>query len=192
MMMALFLVGAFVWSLLEYTLHRWVFHERILGRRASHEHLEHHAKVNWFPPWSSKLKAAAVVLGGVGLVTVPLGGAVVGLSLVGGIVAGWLTYEALHRAIHVAGPRSAYGHWARRHHLHHHFADPRKNHGVSTPLWDVVFGTFVSVEIVRVPARQAAKLPWLLHDGHIAAGLEGTYQLPDFVVADSPSLARTA
>ena len=177
--MIAFLSGLGLWTLLEYVLHRFVFHERRLGKRASAGHLEHHAKVDWFVPWRRKIAAAVGVLGGLCLVTVPLGGLAVGSSLAAGIVAGWLAYEALHRAIHVLPPRTAYGRWARRHHLHHHFVDPASNHGVSSPIWDLVFRTYAPVRTVRVPPRQAAKLPWLLVDGRVAPGLEGTYRVPD-------------
>jgi hypothetical protein len=36
------------------------------------------------------------------------------------------------------------------------------NHGVSIPVWDLVFGTRREVERVRVPRRLA--LPWMLDD----------------------------
>ena len=172
--MIAFGAGLFAWTLLEYVLHRFVFHERRLGRGAAAGHLEHHARVDWFVPWWRKVLAAVVVLGGITLVTVPLLGPAAGW-LAAGIVVGWLAYEALHRAIHVRGPRTAYGRWARRHHLHHHFVDPGANHGVSSPLWDWAFGTWARVDTVRVPPRQASKLPWLLVDGRVAAGLADTY-----------------
>ncbi|MEQ1508521.1 MAG: sterol desaturase family protein, partial [Myxococcota bacterium] len=100
-------------------------------------------------------------------------------SLAGGVVGGWLMYEGLHRAIHVWPARTAYGRWARRHHLHHHFADPARNHGVSTPIWDWVFGTWVPVDEVVVPPRQAAKLPWLVREGRVASGFRLAPARPD-------------
>jgi sterol desaturase/sphingolipid hydroxylase (fatty acid hydroxylase superfamily) len=177
--MTAFLAGLGLWTLLEYLLHRFVFHDRVLGRAAAAGHLEHHAKVDWFVPWPHKLALAVVILAALSVVTVPLAGLGAGIALAAGIVTGWLAYEALHRAIHVRAPRTAYGRWARRHHLHHHFVDPAANHGVSSPIWDLVFGTFRRVDTVRVPPRQAGKLPWLLVDGRIAPGLEDTYVLHD-------------
>lgn len=175
--MIAFLSGLLLWTLVEYLLHRFVFHQRVLGRAAATEHLEHHAKVDWFVPWSRKVALAVAVLAGLSALAVPLVGTRSGVALAAGTVVGWLVYEALHRAIHVWPPRTAYGRWARRHHLHHHFEDPSTNHGVSSPLWDWVFGTWSRVDTVRVPPRQASKLPWLLVDGRIAPGLEGTYVL---------------
>lgn len=162
--------GAATWTLLEYLLHRFVFHERRLGRAASAEHLEHHARVDYFAPWSAKLRLAAIVLPALTLAAWPLAGPSLAVVYAGGVVGGWLVYEALHRAIHVWPGRTAYGRWARRHHLFHHFGDPSRNHGVSSPVWDVVFGTYVPVDEVVVPARQADKLPWLVRDGRTADG----------------------
>lgn len=173
-----FLVGFASWSPIEYLLHRFVFHERVLGKRAAAEHLEHHARVDWFAPWSSKLTLAALILGALSAVAWPVLGLGPGVSLVAGTVSAWLAYEALHRAIHVFPPRGAYARWAWRHHLHHHFADPRGNHGVSSPLWDRLLGTFEPVEVVVVPPKQAHKLPWLLGpDGAVRPELADTYRL---------------
>ncbi|MDP2309840.1 MAG: sterol desaturase family protein [Pseudomonadota bacterium] len=169
--------GGFTWTLLEYLLHRFVFHERLLGVTPAREHLEHHAKVDWFAPFGPKLLLAAIVLPALSLVAVPLAGWAPGLVFVGGVVGGWLAYEGLHRAIHVWPPHTAYGRWARRHHLYHHFGDPRRNHGVSSPLWDFVFRTFTPVSTVTVPARSARKLPWLLDGDAVHPTLAGTYVL---------------
>ncbi|MEQ1508731.1 MAG: hypothetical protein ABMB14_41270, partial [Myxococcota bacterium] len=70
-----FIAGMGLWTLLEYLLHRFVFHDRMLGKAAAAEHLQHHARVDWFSPWSSKLGLAAVVLPAVTLVALPVAGA---------------------------------------------------------------------------------------------------------------------
>lgn len=169
--------GGFTWTLLEYVLHRFVFHDRVLGVGPAREHLDHHAKVDWFAPLSSKLRMAAVILPALALVAVPVAGWGAGSAYVIGIVGGWLGYELLHRAIHVWPPRTAYGRWAWRHHLHHHFGDPRRNHGVTSPLWDLVFRTYTPVRTVIVPQRSAKKLPWLLDGEAVVADLSETYVL---------------
>jgi sterol desaturase/sphingolipid hydroxylase (fatty acid hydroxylase superfamily) len=174
-MIGWFVVGALSWTWFEYVLHRFVFHERKLGARLAEEHLAHHAKVSWFAPWAAKLTLAVPIVGVVaGLGWLAVGPGAVGL--VGGLLSGWLAYEWLHRRLHTHGPVSAYGRWARRHHFHHHFADPRRNHGVTTPVWDLVFGTYTHVEQVVVPARQTHHLPWLCGpDGEIAPAVSADF-----------------
>lgn len=170
------IVGLGLWTLIEYLLHRFVFHERWLGQRGAREHTEHHAKVDWFAPWSSKLLLATPVLLALTALGVPFLGLGAGASLAAGVVAGWLAYEALHRAIHVLPPHGAYARWAWRHHLQHHFGSPKANFGVSSPIWDRVFGTYQAVNRVAVPPRQAQKLPWLLDErGGVRSELASTY-----------------
>lgn len=156
------ILGLFGWTLLEYVLHRFVFHERILGARLSRDHLKHHAKVDWFVPARAKAALAAVVIGALGALGLALSAAAGFAAFTAGLILGWLAYEWLHRRIHWAAPTGAYGEWARRHHLAHHFGLPNKNHGVSSPLWDWVFGTYVPVAAVRVPRLHATKFPWLV------------------------------
>jgi sterol desaturase/sphingolipid hydroxylase (fatty acid hydroxylase superfamily) len=172
-----FVGGVAAWTGLEYLLHRFVFHEKVLGGRMAEEHLAHHAKVSWFAPWSAKLALAAPIVAVVGAVGWALAGAGA-LGLVGGLVSGWLAYEWLHRRLHTHAAATAYGRWARRHHFHHHFADPHRNHGVTSPVWDVVFGTYTRVDQVVVPARQAHHLPWLCGaDGEIAGAVAADFAL---------------
>ena len=91
-----------------------------------------------------------------------------------GFVAMYLLYELVHRRLHTHAPRSRYGHWARRHHLYHHFKRPHLNHGVTTPLWDWVFGTLEVPESVGVPSKHV--LPWMLEaDGQLKPCFQRQY-----------------
>jgi dihydroceramide fatty acyl 2-hydroxylase len=64
-------------------------------------------------------------------------------------VLGYLGYDYIHFAVHhVRPPRAAWlapvARWfkaSRRRHLRHHFDDHARGFGVSTSLWDHVFGT---------------------------------------------------
>ena len=158
---ALALLGAFCWTFAEYVLHRFAGHGG-RGRHAlSREHLAHHARPEYFSPAWKKLLMVVPVLGALFGALTPLASPAAAGALTAGFDAGWLAYEALHRALHVWPPRHAYGRWARRHHFAHHFQQPKANHGVTTPLWDVVFRTHQPVAVVRVPRKLAPQLPWL-------------------------------
>jgi sterol desaturase/sphingolipid hydroxylase (fatty acid hydroxylase superfamily) len=155
--------GAVLWTLLEYVLHRWAFHGRKLGRAVAREHLEHHTKVDYFAPMWLKLAMAFPTLALIAVAGMAAA-ASFGLALAAGTFASWLVYEWVHRRIHVAAPRGRYGAWARRHHLSHHFGLAHANHGVTSPLWDLLFGTYVEPQVIRVPHRFAAKFPWLCEE----------------------------
>jgi len=48
--------------------------------------------------------------------------------------------------------------------LHHLFQNPKVNHGVTTPLWDIVFRTREVPETIRVPRRHVHAFAWLVED----------------------------
>ena len=173
------LVGALLWTLAEYLLHRFAMHELRGKGIMSREHLDHHVKSTWtftamtVLSWVGMLIVGTVLWYPVGWV---VGGPAVGVALSAGWAVGYFFYELQHALAHVRGPRGRYTTWLRRHHFHHHFGHPMANHGVTFDLWDRVFGTLERPTIVRVPRRLA--LPWLVDaDGDLLPEFEGRYVL---------------
>ncbi len=174
---ALAMVGLAAWTLAEYVLHRFVMHE-LRGRGLpSREHLLHHVdpENNTGRPVLSWIGIAIIGI----VLFVPLGwllgrtGAstpVAAASALAGWLAGYGGYERIHNRAHSHAPRGAYGRWVRRHHFHHHHGHPMANHGVTTPLWDAIFGTLEVPGSIRVPRRLA--MDWLV-DG--SGRLRGEY-----------------
>lgn len=158
-------LGVMLWTLLEYLLHRFAFHQRIFGALVAKEHILHHAKVDYFAHWTMKVAVAVPVLGAIVTVSSLIVGWQLGVSVPIGVLAGYAFYEVLHRRLHVSPPVGAYGRWARRHHLLHHFERADLNHGVTSPIWDVVFGTLAPRSTVRVPKQHLKKFPWLKGEG---------------------------
>jgi sterol desaturase/sphingolipid hydroxylase (fatty acid hydroxylase superfamily) len=157
-------VAAFLlWSFLEYVLHRFAFHEARGRNYGSREHLGHHARreYSFLRNWEAWV-GVAVVGAALALPGWWVAGALGAWSLGLGFVAAYFTYEGIHALAHVAAPRTRYGRWFRRHHFHHHFAEPLRNQGVTTPLWDRVFGTLTVPDQVLVPRRLA--MSWLLDE----------------------------
>lgn len=156
---ALFL-GVLTWSFLEYVIHRWLGHDRrFRGNPFGKEHLRHHVEGDYFAPTWKKLVFAAVATAIMSVPAVALAG-VYGAAWVAGFVGFYGVYEVLHRREHTHAGIGAYGRWARRHHFHHHFVDGRSNHGVTSPLWDLAFGTYQAPAVIPVPQRLC--MAWLL------------------------------
>lgn len=175
-------LGVLVWSFMEYALHRFAFHEAKGGNYGSREHLRHHGSEDtvlesWYLAW------AGVLLVGFGLI--PFLGRTISAPQLGwglgiGYVAAYGFYDWVHwRAHRRAIPGGAFGRYeamVRKHHFIHHFHAPRMNHGVTSPLWDHVFGTLVTVDVVRVPRRMAMR--WLVDDGgQVLAPYRGDYEV---------------
>jgi hypothetical protein len=170
-----FVVGLASWTLLEYAIHFWLGHlpkGRIL---ISSEHLKHHADILYFTPRRLKIRGAIPVLSVLLLAVGGTCGLPAGFGFVTAVSLGWTTYEWLHQSIHVNGPRGAYTRWAARNHLSHHFGRPSVNHGVTTPIWDVVFRTYAPAGRIRVPRRFGASVPWLV------SALDATTQPREFL-----------
>lgn len=174
------LIGGFgLWGFAEYVLHRFAMHH-LKGRGLmSREHLEHHVGASWSFATTHLMSWAGMLL--VGFAGwFPLGWAVVSPAFGACTAVGWTlgygVYEFQHAASHLWAPRGSYGRWLRRHHFHHHFGHPMANHGVTSPLWDHVFGTWQRPERVRVPRRLAPR--WLVDEtGAIVARFRNDYEL---------------
>lgn len=180
------LFGALSWSLLEYLIHRFLgHHPRLRANPFGREHVQHHAVGDYFAPTWKKAIAAGVITAILSVPAIRLAGAGPGLAFVAGLMLFYGAYELLHRREHTHAGIGPYGRWARRHHFYHHFVDARFNHGVTSPIWDFVFGTYRKPAIIRVPWR--LRMAWLLDPGtgEIRAEVAGT-----FVLASRPGAER--
>jgi sterol desaturase/sphingolipid hydroxylase (fatty acid hydroxylase superfamily) len=159
------IAGAASWTLVEYALHRGAMHEMRGRGLPSVEHLGHHADVTYFSPASKKFGSAAATTA----VAYPLMVVTVGrrraVAFTVGLITMYFAYEIAHRRTHTHPPRGRYGRWARRNHMHHHFAAPMRNFGVTSPVWDRLFGTHDSPGVVKVPRRMAPQ--WMIDESGV-------------------------
>lgn len=146
-------LGLFSWTLVEYALHRFVFHANaespiptILWKWSAEIHLEHHHEPSRpnrvaAPPLLS-LPYYLVLTAVYSLLSAALGlGWGIGLIAGSGLGFGFIAYEGIHAMTHlVQVKRGPFG-YLKRYHLIHHFKNPNGSFGVSSPLWDIVFGT---------------------------------------------------
>jgi sterol desaturase/sphingolipid hydroxylase (fatty acid hydroxylase superfamily) len=145
---ALLLVSGFLsWGLVEYVLHRFVFHhdarsER--GRRFVHAaHLSHHENPGATESLFTGLRMSAPIAAGYWLLAwAATGSWRAAVYLFVGLVAGYFCYEWLHFQAHHGRPRLRPFRYLRRYHLLHHHRTPSLRFGVTSPLLDLLFGTF--------------------------------------------------
>ena len=133
--LGLLAAGLLAWTLIEYLLHRLAFH-------GFAPHTEHHAvptEIEYLlaPLWLS-LSATAVLFA---LFSLAARSWTSGGSMISGVIAGYLAYEAIHLRIHRPAPGGALLGALRKHHFYHHFASDRVCYGVTSPVWDRVFGS---------------------------------------------------
>jgi 4-hydroxysphinganine ceramide fatty acyl 2-hydroxylase len=163
----LFMSGVTIWTIAEYVVHRFGFHvsrdaeikvqdtveglkseQPVLAAIGELEQLRYflaHGVHHTHPNDTKRLVMPPVV-------SVPLAivfywifrvafGPVDMLPAFAGLVMGYLFYDMTHYAVHHIRPRTRLGRYLKKHHFRHHYMDPEKNYGVSSPFWDVVWGT---------------------------------------------------
>ena len=136
--------GLFIWTFTEYSLHRWVFHYQPTSKWGQHIHFLVHGIHHDYPRDSTRLVmpppvslplAALFALG----FRAAFGGA--WEAIFAGFLIGYVIYDSIHYATHHWRMDGRVGGFLREYHLRHHFRDDDLGYGVSSPLWDYVFGT---------------------------------------------------
>ena len=142
---SLFLIGGFVWTLTEYLLHRFAFHyqpKSVWGQRihflthgVHHDYPNDTKRLVMVPTISIPLAAAFYIAFGLilGFHYVP--------PFFAGFILGYIAYDEIHYATHHAPFKSGVFLYLKQHHIRHHYGNPDRGYGVSSPLWDHVFGT---------------------------------------------------
>ena len=143
--LGLLLAGLLAWTLTEYLLHRYLFHysgPRAWQRRM---HFVIHGVHHDFPQDSDRLVmplGASIPMGVLFYIAFrALLGPIFVDPLFIGFGIGYLAYDGTHYAIHHFRMSSRWGRWIKRHHMIHHHTGAHARWGVSSPLWDWVFGT---------------------------------------------------
>jgi len=141
----LFLVGAFAWTFTEYFLHRYVFHYHPTSEWGKKIHFLMHGVHHDYPNDSKRLVLPPSV-------SIPLALLFYYLfewtfpgnynwPFFAGFVTGYLIYDMMHYAIHHVDLKGEWWAALKTHHLKHHFKDPDKGYGVSSPIWDIIIGS---------------------------------------------------
>jgi sterol desaturase/sphingolipid hydroxylase (fatty acid hydroxylase superfamily) len=143
--LALYGGGLVTWTLTEYWLHRTFFHWQPAGKWGERLHFLVHGVHHEWPKDKYRLvmpPAVSITLFFVflGVFYVTLGNRLA-WAFHGGFVLGYMLYDMTHYYIHHYNPKSGYGRRLKKHHMLHHFKDSTKRFGVSTMVWDVLFGT---------------------------------------------------
>ena len=145
----LYVGGIFFWTFFEYLAHRYAFHWATENPKArkivyimhgNHHHYPRDRQRLFMPPLPSIILAAVIfsvqfaLMGDYSFCFFP------------GFMLGYLLYASMHYAIHAWNPPFKWMKplW-RNHHLHH-YKDEEKGFGVSSTLWDHVFGTMFDLK----------------------------------------------
>lgn len=143
----LFSFGFVSWGFIEYGLHRFVFHydarSRIGQKLLYHAHMSHHENPEAISRHFASLLLSAPVAAAYWLIAwAATGSWPVASYLFIGMASGYLSYQWLHYQCHHRKSRVRLLRYLRKYHLLHHYRTPELRFGVTSPLFDLVFGTF--------------------------------------------------
>ncbi|CAG8530592.1 5837_t:CDS:2 [Ambispora leptoticha] len=148
----LFIIGMFIWTLLEYTLHRFVFHiDRLLPDHpyALSVHFALHGIHHYLPMDRLRLVMPPVLGFCIAAPILRLGYMIfpenVTHALIAGAFFGYICYDLTHYHLHHARP---FGHHLREmksYHLKHHYKNYEAGYGITSKIWDRVFGTEIQL-----------------------------------------------
>lgn len=130
----LFLLGLCCWTLVEYAVHGWMSHTYATFARPLHavHHRDPHAvfAVGTWPPAALVWLAAVYLWRWSG-----------GVLFFSGVACGFALYEMLHYRLHFARSLTRFEQRLRSRHLVHHYVNSSLCLGVTSAIWDRVFGT---------------------------------------------------
>lgn len=147
------ILGIILWTLIEYSLHRWVFHmetKKPNKWNCTFHFILHglHHKVPFdpyrlvFPPFP------AVIIATIFYIPISVAAPYPKLLLSGGLL-GYLIYDMTHYYLHYGNPRVKHFYQMKRYHYQHHFAHHTLGFGISSPVWDFVFGTSICLRKLK-------------------------------------------
>ena len=146
----IYALGLFIWTLSEYLLHRYLFHFEpkhptlkwvwYLIHGVHHEQPQ--CKTRLVMPPVLSIPLALLFFGLFRFVVGTVFGAPLWVApMFAGFVTGYILYDMLHYAEHHLSMKWGFLKFVKRYHLLHHYRTPEHRFGVSSPLWDYIFGT---------------------------------------------------
>ena len=141
----LFVLGLLLWTMTEYTLHRFVFHWNAKSAAGKYFVFLFHGLHHDDPQDATRLVMppvpAIIIVSLLWLLFSTIFPAKYIDVLMAYFLIGYLCYDYIHYATHHFAMTSAAGKYLRKYHLQHHYSGEKSKYGVSSPLWDYILGT---------------------------------------------------
>lgn len=142
-----FLLGIVIWTILEYTMHRFLFHvDAFLPDKPFFLmlHFLLHGIHHYLPMDRMRLVMPPILFAALSYPFTQLAHAIFPQAIANGIISGAFTmyvgYDMTHYALHHT-KLPAYVRELKKYHLEHHYKNYESGFGVTSRFWDWVFGT---------------------------------------------------
>lgn len=146
----LFAGGVLITTFIEYCLHRWVLHFVPTTKAGRLNHFLLHGYHHDFPNDPMRLVLPPIGIWPIAAVVAAVYWFAFGSyfwPLFAGTAAGYVAYDWVHYYTHYFNPKSGPGKWLKKYHMLHHFDSPHHRFGITSPLWDFVFGTYLPITV---------------------------------------------
>ena len=140
----LFLCGLLIFTFVEYLVHRYVFHMSTYTAARKKIQYIMHGVHHEFPKDKDRLAMPPLLSITVVTILLLLFRLVLGdytFAFLPGFLVGYASYLAVHYMVHAYQPPKNFFRALWVNHSVHHYKDGDSDFGVSSPLWDYIFGT---------------------------------------------------
>ncbi len=136
--------GLFLWTFVEYIMHRFAFHFKFKNEKLKRLHAIFHLSHHKFIHDKRKYQTLMLLSLPSAILYYYLLKLLLGIytePVFAGIIIGYVLYEFTHASTHRMKMDFLPVRHIKQHHMYHHFLDSEKNFGVTSPLWDIIFKT---------------------------------------------------
>lgn len=145
----MFLAGLITFTWVEYLVHRYVFHMQTYTRLRASLQYTMHGVHHEFPKDRGRLAMPPLLSITISTSLLFLFRWVMGdlvFSFLPGFLVGYALYLAIHYMVHAFQPPRNFFKYLWINHSVHHYKDGDGVYGVSSPLWDYIYGTMTPVK----------------------------------------------
>lgn len=144
MTVAMFLLGTLAFTWVEYMVHRYIFHMEPTTQHKANLQYTMHGVHHEFPKDKTRLAMPPILSITLSTLLLLLFRLVLGdlvFSFLPGFLAGYAAYLAVHYMVHAFQPPRNFLKMLWVNHAVHHYKNGVGVYGVSSPLWDYIYGT---------------------------------------------------
>lgn len=146
------MLGLLIWSFIEYITHRFAFHFKFINERIKYFHSIFHLAHHQYPHDKTKYQALLLITLPYSILyyfTLKVVFDTLSEPIFVGFILGYIIYEYTHFSTHQLKMQNAITKIIKQHHMRHHYFNNKKNFGVTSPLWDFVFNTYLNPNEMR-------------------------------------------
>jgi sterol desaturase/sphingolipid hydroxylase (fatty acid hydroxylase superfamily) len=140
----MFMLGLFIFSWVEYNVHRYLFHIPTNTKRRKRFQYLMHGVHHDYPKDKQRLAMPPMLSVTISTLLLLLSRLILGdlsFSMLAGFLVGYAAYLSVHYIVHVYAPPHNFLKAIWKNHVRHHYRDGEIAFGVTSPLWDYVYGT---------------------------------------------------